>query len=83
MDNNSETLRIEFTDDRTRQHFTAIAKCDASYIKSLIIQQTKYDRYLQYDYYRLVKIPETISKLVAVETIKINACMEKLSYSII
>ena len=45
-----------------------------------IIQQDEYDGYVP-DYYvptSLVTIPETIRRLVAVETIKINACINEL-----
>ena len=76
-----ETLQIElpeYTSDRTGQEFSVIEKCDASRIKSLIIQQDKYDEYKPHSYYILVTIPDTISRLVAVETIKINACIEEL-----
>ena len=37
-----------------------------------------YDRYVQYSAPRLVIIPETINRLVAVETIKINAFIREL-----
>ena len=77
-----ETLRIQLpsrTRNGTDQEFSVLAKCDASHIKSLIIQQDKYDRY-QYYYSRdqLVIIPETISRFVAVETITINAFITEL-----
>ena len=77
-----ETLPIElpeFTDNGTNQAFSVIETCDASHIKSLIIQQDNYDRYVP-RYYReeLVIIPETISRLVALETIKIDAYIEEL-----
>ena len=44
-----KTLRIElseYIDDRTGQEFSVIEKCDASHIKSLIIQQACYDSYV-------------------------------------
>ena len=80
-----ETLRIElpwYTRNGTDQEFSIIEKCDVSHIKSLNVQQDHYDGYLQYYYYyvrnSLVLIPETISRLVALETIKIDACIEEL-----
>ena len=76
-----ETLRIEIPEcitDRTGQEFSVIETYDTSHIKSLIIQQADYDRYEAFSCIRLVIIPETISKFVAVETIKINACIEEL-----
>ena len=76
-----ETLRIELSEhisDRTGQ-FSVIETCDASHIKSLIIQQEDYDRYEHRKVdERLVIIPESISRLIAVETIKINACITEL-----
>ena len=60
------------------QAFSVIEKCDASRIKSLIIQQANYDRYKLSLDPNLVIIPETVSRLVAVETIKINACIKEL-----
>ena len=48
MANNDDTLRIELSEyyfDRTGHEFSVIEKCDASHIKSLIIQQDNYDRY--------------------------------------
>ena len=75
-----ETLQIElpwYPRNRTCQEFSVIEECDASPIKSLIIQQDKYDRY-DYPYDHLVTIPETISRLAALETIKINACIREL-----
>ena len=42
-----ETLQIKlpwYTSYRTHQVFSVIEKCDASHIKSLIIQQDDYDR---------------------------------------
>ena len=77
-----ETLRIvlpEYTSNGTDKKFS-IKTCKESHIKSLIIQQDYYDKY-ERDYYdgnRLVIIPETISRFVAVETIKISACIEEL-----
>ena len=77
-----ETLRIQlpfFTNNGNGHDFSVIGKCDGSHIKSLIIQQAFYDRYIPgYSSDRLVTIPETISRLVAVETIKINACIREL-----
>ena len=81
MDKHDETLRIKlplFRGTAMHQAFSVIEKCDASPIKSLIIQQAQYDRYVQYSVPRLVSIPETIRRLVAVETIKINACITEL-----
>ena len=50
--------------------------CD---VTSLIIRQAQYDVYVPYySNDKSVIIPETISRLVAVETIKINACIEEL-----
>ena len=80
-----ETLRIElpwYTRNRTGQKFSVIKKCDVSHIKSLNVQQDKYDRYVQYSVPRLVMIPEIISRLVAVETIKINAFITELPMAI-
>ena len=81
-----ETLQIELpwsTRNGTDQEFSVIEKCDASHVKSLIIQQDKYDTYVpDYYTYHLVIIPETISRLVAVETIKINACITELPMAI-
>ena len=80
--NPAETLRIElpsFSRNRTGQKISVIAECDATHIKSLIIQQDNYDRYIPgYSSDRLVIIPETISRLIAVETIKIHACITEL-----
>ena len=76
-----ETLRIklsEYIDDRTGQEFSVIEKCDASHIKSLIIEQYNYDRYENSPDLRLVIIPGTVSRLVAVETIKITAYITEL-----
>ena len=80
MNSSEETLRIELPGyTRTRQEFSVIETCAASHIKSLIIQQDKYDRYEHRNVDgRFVIIPETISRLGAVETIKINACIEEL-----
>ena len=77
MNNNDDSLQIELNDGCA---FSAIEKCDASRIKSLIIQQDNYHRYAPDYLYRghLVSIPETISRFVAVETIKINACITEL-----
>ena len=77
-----ETLRIELPEKTyhgTDQEFSVIEECDASHIKSLIIQPDNYDRYNpSFSDELLVTIPETISRLVAVETIKINAFITEL-----
>ena len=76
-----ETLRIELpwnTDNGTDKEFSVIEKCDASHIKSLIIQQVDYNSYEYFSNFHLVIIPETISRFIAVETIKMDACIEKL-----
>ena len=77
-----EPLRIDLPYSRSTamdQAFSVIEQCDASRIKSLIIQQDKYDRYEDlFSDSRLVIIPETISRLVALETITITACITEL-----
>ena len=83
MGNNYGTLRIELpqiTYGDTRQEFSVIDSCDASHVKSLIIQQDNYDGNVprSNDDSRLVVIPETISRLAAIETITINAYVEEL-----
>ena len=86
MDNTDETLRIElpwFIRTPTPKAFIAIERSDASQIKSLIIQQDKYDRYeAYYSNDHLVIIPETICRLVAVETLTISACITELPVAI-
>ena len=73
MENNDETFRIDFPYSRNKQHpeFSVIVKRDSSHIKSLIIQQDKYDRYV-YSRDTLVTIPKTISRLGAVEAENVN-----------
>ena len=82
MDKPDEPLRIDLPHSRgTRmyQALSVIEKCNASHVKSLIIQQDKYDRYEHSNVDGLfVIIPETISRLVALETITINACIREL-----
>ena len=78
--NYSSELLIELpqcTDNGTDQEFSVIEKCDASHIKLLIIEQVNYFRHREVDE-QFVIIPETISRLVAVETIMINACIIEL-----
>ena len=81
-----EILRIEFAEytfNRTGREFSVIESCDASLIKCLIIQQDNYDSYRSvYDHSDVIDIPETISRLVAVETIKINSCITELPVAI-
>ena len=84
MDSDDETLRTElpeYTYDRTAgQKFSVIETCDASLVKYVIIHQEGYENYEKLDCSnsKLVTIPETISRLIAVETIKINACIKEL-----
>ena len=78
-----ETLRIKlpkYTDDRTGQEFSVLGNCDASHIKLLIIEQDNYDGYVQGYDNQLVIIPNTITRLVAVETITINASIRDLPH---
>ena len=81
MNNPDTTLRIDLppTCNQLSPGFSVIERCDVSHIKSLIIQQDNYDRYVVHSYNDLIVImPKTISRLDAVETIKINACIEEL-----
>ena len=74
MDSSDGALRLEIPwspFNGMDQEFSVFETCGASHI---IIQQDGYDRYEEYySSKHLVIIPETISRLVAVETITINA----------
>ena len=77
MNNNDETLRLYLPNSRYESQPSPII-C-GPHIKSLIIQQESYNMYVpDYYTYHLVIISETIGRSVAVETIKINACITEL-----